>query len=264
MDTGLRNKTALITGSTSGIGLATAKALLREGASVWINGRSTKSINEAIDEIKHDLPDAVVNGLAADFAKPDDITRLLNELPNVDILINNVALFETKAFADITDDEWHLFYEVNVLSGVRLSRHYLPKMLAKNWGRILFTSSESAINILADNIHYGMTKAAVLAISRGLAEITKGTAVTVNAIVPGPTKTEKFGGFLRQMAQQQHLTDAQMDSAFFEQQRPTSLLQRFATPDEIANLMVYMASECSSATNGTAMRADGGIVKTIF
>lgn len=263
MDLQLENKTALITGSTAGIGLATAKLLAKEGARVYLNGRTKQRIDEAIEGIKKELPNADVTGIAADFSKADDIKKLIEKLPGIDILINNLSIFEPKPFADITDEDWMNFYEVNIMSGVRLSRQYLPQMLKKNWGRIIFISSESAINIPEEMIHYGMTKTAQLAISRGLAELTKGTAVTVNSILPGPTKSEGAGNFLKEMAKQQNKTDEQVEAEFFEHGRPTSLLKRFASPDEIANLVVYVASPLSSATNGAALRADGGVVKTI-
>ena len=259
----LTNKTALVTGSTAGIGFATAKKLAAEGATVYINGRTEQRINDAIKKIKEEVPNASLHGIIADFSKPDDIKNLIQQLPEVDILINNISIFNPKEFVDITDEEWLNFYEVNVLSGVRLSRHYLPLMLKKNWGRIIFISSESAINIPEEMIHYGMTKTAQLSISRGLAELTKGTNVTVNAVLPGPTKSEGAGNFLESLAKQQNKTGEQVEKEFFEHGRPTSLLQRFTSPDEIANLIVYVASPLSSATNGAALRADGGVVKTI-
>lgn len=263
MDFKLTGKTALVTGSTAGIGFATAKLLAKEGADVYINGRTKERIEAAIKQVKEEVPMASIQGIAADFSKDNDVKNIIRELPDVDILINNISIFNPKPFVDITDEEWLNFYEVNVLSGIRLSRHYLPKMLTKNWGRIIFISSESAINIPEEMIHYGMTKTAQLAISRGLAELTKGTAVTVNSILPGPTESEGSGKFLEQMAKQQNKTGDQIEKEFFQHGRPTSLLQRFASTDEIANLIVYVASPLSSATNGSALRVDGGVVKTI-
>ena len=263
MNTGLQKKTVLITGSTEGIGLATARLLAQEGAVVYLNGRTEEHLDEVLENIRQDMPAAKVEGVAADFAKPAEVAALLDKVPEVDILLNNVALFAEKELAAVSDEEWLTFFQVNVMSGVRLSRHYLPKMLAKHWGRIIFTSSESAINIMANNIPYGTTKAAVLALSRGLAEMTKGTAVTVNSVLPGPTKTEKFADYLQHMAQQQHQPQEEVEKQFFAQARPTSLLQRFTSPTEIAHLLVYLASELSSATNGAALRADGGVVKAI-
>lgn len=263
MNLQLTNKTALVTGSTAGIGFAIARSLLAEGVRVIITGRTSARIDQATEKLKADVSEAQVTGIAVDFGKKADIDRLLHEVPDVDILVNNVGFTEPKNFTDIPDEDWLRFYEVNVLSGVRLSRHYFPKMLAKNWGRILFISSESAIHIPEEMIHYGMTKTAQLAISRGLAELTKGTAVTVNAVLPGPTLSEGATTFLRSMAQQNNQTEEQTKKEFFQTARPTSLIQRFASPDEIAHLVTYLASPLSSATNGAALRADGGLVKTI-
>ena len=263
MDLQLKNKTALVTGSTAGIGLATAKLLAKEGAKVYINGRTQQRIDEAVEGVKKEILGADIQGIAADFSKADDIKKLTEQLPEVDILINNLSIFEPKPFFDIPDEDWLNFYEVNVMSGVRLSRHYMPQMLRNNWGRIIFISSESALNIPEEMIHYGMTKTAELSVSRGLAELTKGTSVTVNSILPGPTKSEGVGGFLEQMANQQNKTSSQVEEEFFKHVRPSSLLQRFATVEEIANLIVYVASPLSSATNGASLRVDGGVVKTI-
>lgn len=264
MDLQLRDKTALVTGSTAGIGLAIAKGLLKEGAAVYINGRTKQRTVDAVKQLKDEVPDAKVSGIPADFSKVDDINHLLQQIPFVDILINNVGIFEPKAFVDITDEDWLKFYEVNVLSGVRLARHYFPKMVKKDWGRIIFISSESAINIPEEMIHYGMTKTAQLAVSRGLAELTKGTNVTVNAVLPGPTRSEGVEGFVKDLGKHQNKTTEQVEKDFFQSARPTSLLQRFAATDEIANLVVYVSSPVSSATNGAALRADGGVVKLVI
>ncbi len=264
MDLQLRDKTALVTGSTAGIGLAIAKKLLEEGASVYINGRTQQRVDEAIHQLKDEVPGANVKGVPVDFSKADDVNNLIKLIPAVDILINNVGIFEPKAFVDIPDEDWLKFYEVNVMSGIRLSRHYFPQMLTKDWGRIIFISSESAINIPEEMIHYGMTKTAQLAVSRGLAELTKGTNVTVNSILPGPTKSEGAAGFLENISTQQHKTKEEVEKEFFQNARPTSLLQRFASTEEIANLVVYVSSPLSSATNGAALRVDGGVVKIVI
>ena len=264
MDLQLKNKTALVTGSTAGIGFAIAKLLAAEGAIVYINGRTQQRIDAAIDAIKKDVPAANVKGIIADFSKLNEIDALIKTLPETDILINNVAIFEPKPFVEITDEDWLKFYEVNVLSGIRLARHYLPLMLNKNWGRIIFISSESAVNIPEEMIHYGMTKTAQLAVSRGLAELTKGTNVTVNCVLPGPTNSEGVGAFVEQMAKQQNKSKEQTEKDFFKNARPSSILQRFTSTDEIANMVVYIASPLSSATNGAALKADGGVAKFII
>lgn len=264
MDLQLKGKKALITGSTAGIGFATAALLLQEGAEVVINGRSLDRVNKAVEELKAKVPGASVAGIAADFAKVEEVNDLLKQLPEVDILINNVSVFEPKPFTEIPDEDWLRFYEINVMSGVRLSRHYLRPMLAKNWGRIIFISSESGINIPEEMVHYGMSKTAQLAISRGLAEYTKGSNVTVNAVLPGPTMSEGVGVFMQDLAKDQHTNVNEVEKNFFKDARPTSLLQRFTAVEEIANMIVYVASPLSSATNGAALRADGGVVKTIY
>jgi len=264
MDLKLKDKTALITGSTSGIGFATAKQLLAEGATVYVNGRTKHRAGEAVEKLKNLIPGANVTGVAADFSKVGEVNSLLEQIPHVDILINNVGIFEPKPFTEIPDEDWFSFYEVNVLSGVRLSRYYLPLMLKNNWGRIIFISSESAINIPEEMIHYGMTKTAQLAISRGLAELTKGTNVTVNAVLPGPTFSEGAAGFIESMGKQQNKSKETVEKEFFQSARPSSLLQRFASVEEVANMITFMASPLSSATNGAAIRADGGVVKSII
>lgn len=264
MDYQLNNKTALVTGSTAGIGYAIAKQLLAEGARVFINGRTTKRVEDAITSLHKDIPGAAVDGVVADFTKPNEIEQLLKKVNEIDILVNNVGIFEPKPFVDITDTEWLKFYEVNVLSGVRLSRHYLPLMLQKNWGRIIFISSESAVNIPEEMIHYGMTKTAQLAVSRGLAELTRGTFVTVNTVMPGPTKSEGVGGFLEDLAKAQNSSIEDTEASFFKTARPTSIIQRFATPDEIAHMVTYVASPLSSATNGSALKVDGGTARFII
>jgi NAD(P)-dependent dehydrogenase (short-subunit alcohol dehydrogenase family) len=264
MDLKIKNKIALVTGSTAGIGYAIAKALANEGASVFVNGRTIERVNQAIATLKAETGNPNIKGIAADFADKKQIDRLIEQLPEVDILVNNVGIFEPKAFAAITDEDWFKFYEVNVLSGIRLSRAYFDKMLQKNAGRIIFISSESGLQIPAEMIHYGMTKSAQIAIARGLAELTKGAKVTVNSVLPGPTFSEGAGGFIKDMAAQNGITVNEMGKEFFKTARPTSILQRFIEPDEIAALVAYLASDLSIATNGAAVRADGGVVKSAF
>jgi NAD(P)-dependent dehydrogenase (short-subunit alcohol dehydrogenase family) len=263
MDLQLQNKKVLVSGSTAGIGFATAALFLREGAEVIINGRTQERVNKAIEALRQQVSGARVSGIVADFSKAADAEAVTQQVPQVDILINNVAIFEPKEFADITDEDWLRFYQVNVLSGIRLSRYYLPKMLEQNWGRIVFISSESAVHIPQEMIHYGMTKTAQLAISRGLAELTRGTAVTVNAVLPGPTRSEGVDGFIENLAKAQNKTQDQVEADFFKTARPTSLIQRFASVEEVANMIVYVSSPLASATNGAALRVDGGVVKTI-
>jgi NAD(P)-dependent dehydrogenase (short-subunit alcohol dehydrogenase family) len=263
MDLQFNGKTAFISGSTAGIGFAIAKRLLEEGAAVIINGRNQHGVDKAVKELKALTGRSLVTGFPADFSKVEEVDRLIGELPQIDILINNAGIFEPKPFSAIPDKDWFLLFEVNVMSGVRLSRHFLPRMLAENWGRILFISSESAVYIPTEMIHYGMTKTAQLAISRGLAQLTKGTGVTVNTIMPGPTKSRGVGDFLEQLAQSGNSTAEEVEQSFFRDGRPSSLLQRFASVDEIATTVAYFASPLSSATNGAAIRADGGIVNSI-
>ncbi len=264
MDLQLKGKTAFVSGSTQGIGYAIAKQLLQEEATVIINGRKQENVDASVAKLKQQVPHAQISGIAADFSKVDEVNRLIAKLPHVDILVNNVAIFEPKAFVDIADEEWLRFFEINVLSGIRLSRHLFPKMIEKNWGRIIFISSESAFNIPEEMIHYGMTKTAMNAVSRGLAELTKGTNVTVNTVMPGPTASEGFGTFIQQLAETQHITLQEAEKDFFRTVRPSSLIQRIASVEEVANLVAYIASPRASATNGSALRVDGGLVKNIF
>jgi NAD(P)-dependent dehydrogenase (short-subunit alcohol dehydrogenase family) len=264
MDLKLKDKKAFISGSTAGIGFATAKRFLVEGATVIINGRSQESIDVAVDELKEETGSVKVAGIAANFSKVEEVNNLLEQLPEVDILINNAGIFEPKAFADIPDQDWFRLFEVNVMSGIRLSRHYFPKMLAKNWGRIIFISSESAVFIPDEMIHYGMTKTAQLAVSRGLAELTKGSNVTVNSILPGPTKSKGVGKFIEGMSETSGKSVKKVEEEFFQHMRPSSLIQRFATVEEIADTVVYYSSPLSSATNGAAIRVEGGLVKSIL
>lgn len=264
MDLQLGGKTAFISGSTAGIGLAIAKRLLAEGATVIINGRNQHGVDKAVKELKQITGKTGVTGIPADFSSADEVNRLIAGMPEIDILVNNAGIFEPKPFSAIPDEDWFRFFEVNVMSGVRLSRHVLPRMLGENWGRILFISSESAVYIPTEMIHYGMTKTAQLAISRGLAQLTKGTGVTVNTIMPGPTKSRGVGDFLEELAKGGNSTADEVEKAFFRDGRPSSLLQRFASVDEIATTVAYFASPLSSATNGAAIRADGGIVNSII
>jgi len=261
MDLQLKNKKALVTGSTAGIGYAIALQLATEGAGVIINGRTKERVDKAVAQIKAESGNDKVSGITADFTNAESIKKLISDLPQVDILVNNVAIFEPKAFADITDEDWLRFYEVNVLSGIRMARAYFPQMLTSGWGRIIFISSESAIQIPEEMIHYGMTKTAQLAVARGLAELTKGTAVTVNSVLPGPTLSEGVGGFIENLAKDQNKTTEQVEADFFKTVRPTSIIQRFLSTDEVANMVTYLASPLASATNGAAIRAEGGLLK---
>lgn len=264
MELQLKNKKALVTGSTAGIGFAIALNLAKEGAEVIINGRTEERVETAVAKIKTESGNDKVRGVTADFTNAESIKNLVTEVPEVDILINNVAIFEPKAFADITDADWLRFYEINVLSGIRLSRAYFSQMLKNGWGRIIFISSESAVQIPEEMIHYGMTKTAQLAIARGLAEMTKGTAVTVNSVLPGPTFSEGVEGFIENLAKDQNKTIAEVEADFFKTIRPTSIIQRFLSTTEVANMVTYLASPLASATNGAAVRAEGGLLKSVF
>ena len=264
MELGLAGKHALVTGSTAGIGYAIARGLAAEGASVIVNGRTEDRVAKAISAIRDGgLPDADLRGIAADLGSAEGCAKLVQAAPELDILVNNLGIFEAKPFAEITDAEWLHFFEVNVLSGVRLSRAYLPGMLARNWGRILFISSESALQIPVEMIQYGTTKTAQLAVARGLAEMTAGSAVTVNCILPGPTKSEGVADFVAGLAAQQGKSAGDVERDFFLHARPTSLLKRFETPDEIAALTAFIASPRASGVNGAALRVDGGVVRAI-
>ena len=264
MDLKLGGKIALVTGSTAGIGLAIAKSLAMEGAHVYVNGRTQERVDTAMAGIRSQVPRARVDGIVADFSSVAGAVAVIAKLPSVDVLVNNVGIFEPKPFAEIPDADWFRFFEINVMSGVRLTRHYLAGMLEKNWGRILFISSESAVQIPAEMVHYGMTKTAQIAIARGVAESVAGTGVTVNSILAGPTESEGVGGFVDAMAKQQNKSKQEVEKEFFEHVRPSSLLKRFATVDEVAAMVTYVASELSSATNGAALRVDGGVVRAIL
>jgi NAD(P)-dependent dehydrogenase (short-subunit alcohol dehydrogenase family) len=259
----LSGMSALVTGSTSGIGNAIARGLASAGAAVVVNGRTQTKVDATVAAMAKALPDAKVRGVAADVSTADGCKTLLAAPPDVDILINNAGIFEPKGFFEIPDEDWSRFFEVNVMSGVRLSRAYMPGMLKRNWGRIVFISSESALNIPKEMIHYGTTKTAQLAVSRGLAEMTRGTAVTVNSVLPGPTMSEGVEAFVKDLAKQNGQSVEEAASRFVKQFRPTSLLERFASVEEIANMVVYVASKEASGTNGAALRAEGGIIQTI-
>jgi NAD(P)-dependent dehydrogenase (short-subunit alcohol dehydrogenase family) len=263
MDLQLRNKTALVTGSTAGIGFAIASLLVQEGADVVVNGRSHKRVDDAIDLVRRGQSEARVTGVAADLGTYKGVDLLTDTVPQIDILVNNLGIFEPKPFPEIPDEDWLRFFEVNVLSGVRLSRFYLPGMLERNWGRIVFISSESALNIPMEMIHYGVTKTAQISLARGLAEMTAGTHVTVNSVLAGPTRSEGVEGFLQEMAKAQGSSTADLEKEFFRSVRPSSLLKRFATPEEVASMVVYVCSPVASATNGAALRVEGGVVRSI-
>ena len=263
MDFQLAQKRVLVTGSTAGIGYAIAETLAKEGAAVIINGRSAEGVAQAIDQLQQTTR-AQVQGFAGDLSQATIADQLVAAFPAIDILVNNLGIFEPKPFAAISDAEWRHFFEVNVLSGVRLARLYLPAMQQANWGRILFISSESGVQIPPEMIHYGMTKTAQIAVARGLAESLAGTGITVNSILPGPTQSRGVGDFVEQMAQSEGKSLAQFEADFFKTVRPSSLIQRFATTQEVANLVAYVASPLSSATTGAALRVDGGVIKSAF
>jgi NAD(P)-dependent dehydrogenase (short-subunit alcohol dehydrogenase family) len=263
MDLRLTNKKALVTGSTAGIGFAIAALLAQEGAAVVVNGRSQGRVEEAVRRMRRGQKDAQVTGEAADLGTKEGVDKLTRSVPAVDILVNNLSIFEPKPFAEITDQDWQRFFEVNVLSGVRLSRFYLPQMLQQNWGRVVFISSESGLNIPVEMIHYGVTKTAQIALARGLAEMTARTNVTVNSVLPGPTRSEGVEQFVADLAKTQGTDTAGVEKEFFRSVRPSSLLKRFETPEEVAAMVVYVCSPRASATNGAALRVDGGVVRSI-
>lgn len=260
MNLDLSGKIALISGSTAGIGLATATKLAQLNAQVYITGRTQQRVDDAIARVKKVCPTANVHGIASDLANEQGAGKVFEIVPKVDILVNNLGIFETKPFEDVTDDEWRRYFEVNVLSGVRLSRFYFPKMKETNWGRIVFVSSDSAQNISPEMIHYSMTKTALLAISRGLAELTKGTNVTVNAVVVGLTDTEGLRQYIQRYARQQNKTESQVEKEYYE----TALVQRCLSDEEVANMIGYLCSPASSGTNGAAMRVEGGLLHSIL
>ncbi|MGE5214577.1 MAG: SDR family NAD(P)-dependent oxidoreductase [Nitrospirota bacterium] len=264
MDLQLTDKLALVSGSTAGIGFAIANGLACEGARVIVNGRTDKRVSAATERIRSRNADAKLEGIAADLGSRAGIEEAVRRFPNIDILVNNLGIFEPKPFDQISDEDWFRFFEVNVMSGVRLSRACLPGMKNRNWGRIVFISSESGVQIPVEMIHYGVTKTAQIAVARGIAETCAGTGVTCNAILPGPTASEGVNDFVESLASQGGQTRERVEKEFFEKARPTSLLKRFATPDEVAAMVVFICSPLSAATNGAALRVDGGVVRSPF
>ncbi len=262
MNLGLRGKFAVVSGSTAGIGFAIAAALAAEGAEVVVNGRTEARVEAAVAKIQQQVEGAQVSGIAADLGTRGGVEKFLHQAPSADVVVNNLGIFEAKPFAEITDADWLRFFEVNVLSGVRLARHYLPGMKERNWGRVIFISSESAVNIPVEMIHYGMSKTAQVAVARGLAESVAGTGVTVNSILAGPTASEGVVTFIRDVARNHRVSAEQVEKEFFERVRPTSLLKRFETPEEVAAVVTFVASTGGAVINGAAIRAEGGVVRS--
>jgi len=260
----LAGQTSLVTGSSAGIGYAIAAALARRGAHVIVNGRTQGRVDAALKTLRSDLPGAKFDGVAADVGTAHGVAAIVRRFPNVDVLINNAGIFAVQPFLESKDEDWETFYRVNVLSGVRLSRAYLGGMLQRNRGRIVFISSESGVQIPQEMIHYGMTKSAQISVARGLAQLTQGTAVTVNSVLPGPTRSEGVGTFVADFAAKQGVSVAEFERQFFKTARPTSLLQRFIEPDEVAAVVAFIASPAASAVNGAAVRAEGGVVLSAF
>jgi NAD(P)-dependent dehydrogenase (short-subunit alcohol dehydrogenase family) len=263
MDLQLDGRLALVSGSTAGIGYSIVEALANEGAHVIVNGRTASRVEQALQKLHKAGVRGRVEGFAADLGTSHGVNQITAKFPDVEILVNNLGIFEPKPFEQISDADWLRFFEVNVLSGVRLSRFYLPRMIERGWGRIVFMSSESALQIPKEMIHYGMTKTAQLAIARGLAETTAGTNVTVNSVLPGPTESEGVAQFVEQMAAARNVTRAEVEKEFFRSVRPSSLIQRFASTKEVAAMVAFVCSPLSSATNGAALRVDGGVVQAI-
>lgn len=263
MDLKLKGKRAFISGSTQGIGFAIAQQLLKEGVDVTINGRHKLRTEKSKEKLQEQFPNANISAISADFSKKEEVEELLTQLEDIDILVNNVGIFDVKDFGSIVDEDWYQYFEINVMSSVRLSRQLLPKMLNKEWGRVIFISSESGVNIPENMIHYGMTKSAMSAIANGLSKLTKGTEVTVNTILGGPTYSHGVAEVIEQIARAQDLDIEEMKTAILQQSNPHMLLQRFIDPSEIANLVSYISSPISLATNGASLRADSGVLKTI-
>lgn len=263
MDLDLHGKTAVVSGSTAGIGYATAEGLARLGARVIVTGRTKARVDDATASIEKVVPNAQVSGFAGDLTSAQGAALLLQAHPHADIVVNSLGIFEPRPFEQIDDADWMRFFEANVLSGVRLTRGYLAGMRERNWGRVIFVSSESGLQIPVEMIHYGVTKTAQIALARGVAESLVGTGITVNSVLPGPTKSEGVGTFVKQLADQQRVSEGEMEERFFKEARPTSLLQRFLNPEEVANLIVYLCTPAASGTNGSALRVDGGVVRAI-
>jgi len=259
MDLGLKGKRALVTGSTAGIGFAIAKALAAEGATVWVNGRTQERVDAAVKEVGNGA-----KGIVADLATSAGCDTLFAALPEIDVLVNNLGIFETTPFLEIPDSEWMRFFEANVLSGVRVTRHYLPAMLKKQWGRVLFVSSESGVQIPGEMVHYGVTKAAQIALARGIAETIPASGVTVNSLLPGPTESEGVSAMITKMAKEKNVSTAQVEADFIKDARPTSLNKRLAKVEEVAAMATYLCSEAASGTNGSPIRVDGGVLKTAY
>jgi NAD(P)-dependent dehydrogenase (short-subunit alcohol dehydrogenase family) len=263
MELDLHGKTAVVSGSTAGIGFAAAAGLAQLGARVIVTGRTRARVDAALAALADRIPNARLDGFAGDLTTAVGTTALVAAHPRADIVVNNLGIFEPKPFEQIADAEWMRFFEANVMSGIRLTRPYLSGMRERNWGRVIFVSSESGLHIPVEMIHYGVTKTAQIALARGIAESLAGTGITVNSVLPGPTKSEGVGTFVRRMAEQQHLSEAEMEQQFFEHARPTSLLKRFLSPDEVANLIVFLCTPAASGTTGSALRVDGGVVRAI-
>jgi NAD(P)-dependent dehydrogenase (short-subunit alcohol dehydrogenase family) len=263
MNLELHGKTAVVSGSTAGIGYAVAAGLAGLGAHVVVTGRTALRVDDALESIAKATPHALLSGVAADLTTAEGAATLVRAHPHADVLVNNLGIFEPRPFEKIDDAEWMRFFESNVLSGVRLTRAYLPEMRERDWGRVIFVSSESGLHIPVEMIHYGVTKTAQIALARGIAESVVGTGITVNSVLPGPTKSEGVGTFVKQMAEREHVDEAEMERRFFTTARPTSLLQRFLTIDEVANMIVYLCTPAASGTTGAAVRVDGGVVRAI-
>jgi NAD(P)-dependent dehydrogenase (short-subunit alcohol dehydrogenase family) len=259
----LTGRTAIVTGSTAGIGRAVAEGLLAAGASVVISGRGLERVSKALQELKQQFPDATITGVAADLSTAEGAATVFARVPDADILVNNVGTAMPKPFLNLTDADWLSIFEANVMSGVRMTRHYLPSMVSRGWGRVVFISSESAVNIPKEMIDYGMTKTAQLAVSRGVAESVAGSGVTVNAVLPGPTRSETLGNWMKSLSDAKGISQEEAEQQFLKENRPTSLIGRFATTTEVANLVVYVCSEQASATTGAALRVDGGVVRNV-
>lgn len=263
MNIDLSGRRAIVTGSTAGIGRATAEGLARAGAAVVVSGRGKDRVDQTVDAMRAAFPDRDITGIAADLSTAEGAATFIAQCPEAEILVNNLGTAIVRAFADIRDEDWLSLFQLNVMSGIRMSRHYLPRMVARGWGRVVFVSSESAVNIPKEMIDYGMTKTAQLAISRGLAESVAGTGVTVNAVLPGPTRSEIVGKWMSELAREQGVTQAEAEATFIQSERPTSLLGRLTTTEEVANMIVYACSDQASATTGAALRVDGGVVRFV-